>query len=172
VKHYDVELERLEARYARGIGERRQAWNYRRGNHDAHGLEGAGYQAGLALHELGALAELAVAKAWALDWTPVWTELDPARPDVGNLHVRGTTHPHGCLPIRRRDLRHAAEAPFVLVVELEPDRRYRIAGWLRARAGEWFGWNRSPGGRPAAYFVPQPKLRPYWTCPVRDEAAP
>lgn len=101
---------------------------------------------------VGALGEMAVAKALDKFWAGALGNFKAA--DVGRVQVRATARLNGSLLLHSPD---TDEAAFVLVVGLPPD--LWIPGWILARAGKNSKWVRKDTGRPA-FFVPQAALRP------------
>lgn len=152
----DRELDLAEA-----VGWARQNWNADRGYHNAFGLGELDQSRDGNLNVQGAYGELAVAKFWDLYWLPLWDAHDRTRPDVGNLHVRSTKYPDGCLLLHDTD---PDDGPFVCVVTADLP-RCRIVGWKRAKHGKRQQFWRTDTNRPA-YFVPQDQLWSVWTCPV------
>ena len=98
----------------------------------------------------GAMAEMAVAKATGMYFEPELDKFGDA--DVGQLHVRHTVLPDGCLIIRPED----PEGRYCLVVGQLG--RYRIVGCIDSRDARQDIWVRAPQGRPAAWFIPQSAL--------------
>ena len=54
---------------------------------------------------------------------------------------------------------------FVLVVGQEPDPGVIVVGWIVGRDGMRREYLEGPNGRPLAWFVPQPALKPF---PIED----
>lgn len=98
----------------------------------------------------GAMAEMAVAKATGMYFEPELDKFGDA--DVGQLHVRHTVLPDGCLIIRPED----PEGRYCLVTGQLG--RYRIVGCIDSLEARQDIWMRAPQGRPAAWFVPQSAL--------------
>lgn len=98
----------------------------------------------------GAMAEMAVAKATGMYFEPELDKFGDA--DVGQLHVRHTVLPDGCLIIRPDD----PEGRYCLVTGQLG--RYRIVGCIDSVEARQDIWMRAPQGRPAAWFVPQSAL--------------
>lgn len=98
----------------------------------------------------GAMAEMAVAKATGMYFEPELDKFGDA--DVGQLHVRHTVLPDGCLIIRPED----PEGRYCLVTGQLG--RYRIVGCIDSVEARQDIWMRAPQGRPAAWFVPQSAL--------------
>lgn len=103
---------------------------------------------------LGAMGEMAFAKAHGIYWVPT---IDVFKvPDVGNVYVRTTRNSKGRLIVRAAD----PEGLYALVIAKEP--RFRIAGtyWAsEARADKTFLAQLDPS-RPPAFAVPQERLIP------------
>lgn len=110
----------------------------------------------LALHVIGCLGELAFAKAMNRFWSGAGDHYYEDS-DVGRYQIRATTYATGRLLIRPNETH--LDVPWVLVVQMSPT-RWRIAGWLYGREAHRPEYLDSPAGRPAAYFVPQHRLRP------------
>ena len=98
----------------------------------------------------GPMAEMAVAKATGMYFEPELDKFGDA--DVGQLHVRHTVLPDGCLIIRPED----PEGRYCLVTGQLG--RYRIVGCIDSVEARQDIWMRAPQGRPAAWFVPQSAL--------------
>lgn len=100
----------------------------------------------------GACAELAVAKAMNVFWNGHMRTFKG--PDVGDLHVRSTTHANGHLIIRDNDDENAV---YVLVICDCP--RYKIVGGISGkRARRDFPRVPNKGGEGASHWVPQDDL--------------
>lgn len=100
----------------------------------------------------GYLAEMAVAKAMGAYWAG-GANVGVNRFDVGELQVRHTVKPDGCLIIRERDPR---DDIYILVVGRKGE--YRLCGWIRGSEAERLGDLRKPNGRPPARFIAQNSL--------------
>lgn len=111
----------------------------------------------------GALAELAVAKAFNLPWTgrvfsnPEWKAWSLAGGrDVGMLEVRSTHYPWGHLPMFEKDHN---DYPYVLVIALS-ETEYEIKGWIWGAEGKRREYWKDPANTHKPYFnVPQSVLR-------------
>jgi hypothetical protein len=108
----------------------------------------------------GALAELAVAKAYGVYWNPS-VNVGKA-PDVGSLQVRSNTNKNGHLIIRESD---KDDEIFVLVICQNPD--FHVVGWIpanEAKVDKFFRPANQYGV--AAWWVDQASLRmealPLW----------
>jgi hypothetical protein len=111
----------------------------------------------------GARAELAVAKAFGLDWTgrvfsnaewKAWSQAGGR--DVGMLEVRSTHYPWGHLPMFEKDHN---DYPYVLVI-VHSDSEYEIKGWVWGAEGKRREYWKDPAKSGKAYFnVPQSVLR-------------
>lgn len=110
-------------------------------------------------HILGAIGELAVAKALNRYWSPAVGRLDTETGDIeaAGVHVKATTLPNGSLIVRPHD---PDDLPYVLVVLELPF--VRIVGWMLgadAKSGRyWRDVDRARGIHRAAHFVPQDDL--------------
>lgn len=128
-----------------------------------------GEDSGLRNHTLGALGELVVARYLGIPWSES-VDTFTRELDVGRFEVRTRSTPEAELIIRPRD----PDARVYVLVVPEPDspaswyllrreRRWpaawRVAGWKVARDGKRQEWQRDPGGRLPAFFVPQTALR-------------
>lgn len=101
----------------------------------------------------GALAELAVAKALGGYWSGASSR---GASDSGELEVRMTRYPHGCLFLHRHD---KADVRYILAVGLNGT--YKVAGWLWGHEGQQEKyWRRVSEERQPAFFVPQSDLHP------------
>lgn len=98
----------------------------------------------------GIAAEIAVAKALGMPYRPNLNGFKA--PDVGELHVRQTPHPKGCLIIRPGD----PDGVYVLAIGQCPV--FRIVGWIHSYDAKQPRYWRAGG--PGAWFVPQSTLKP------------
>ena len=98
----------------------------------------------------GIAAEIAVAKALGKPYRPNLNGFKA--PDVGELHVRQTPHPKGCLIIRPGD----PDGVYVLAIGQCPV--FRIVGWIHSYDAKQPRYWRAGG--PGAWFVPQSTLKP------------
>jgi len=106
------------------------------------------------VHLDGVLGELSFAKLMGMYWTGMGDSYQEDS-DVANYQVRSTTYSNGCLIIRPNE-GHEHD-PWVLMIA-EGNRKYRLAGWCYGWRGRQDKYRREPGGRPWAFFVPQPEL--------------
>lgn len=105
----------------------------------------------LEAHAIGAVSELAVAKALNKFFPSGFRETD-----VGEYEVRATTRKDGSLIIRECD--SSAKRYILAIVDLP---RVTIAGYIWGWDAKQEKYFRSPNGRPGAYFVPQSALKPF-----------
>jgi hypothetical protein len=103
----------------------------------------------------GTLAEMAVAKALGLPFTPKRPQHQD--PDLGSdIQVRWTPKSANSLIVRQSDPRGHR---FILVTGKAPSLTLR--GWMvGAEATQPQYWRELDNGRPPAWFVPQSALRP------------
>jgi hypothetical protein len=106
------------------------------------------------IHVEGALGEVAVAKALNLYWdgsVDTWKA-----PDIGDhIQVRCRSKEGDALIVRDGD---SDTEVFILVTGQAP--KYTVRGWLTGAEAKQEKWISNPGGRGAAFFVPQSELRP------------
>ncbi len=146
-----VTLDPPEALMASYVGCRRRVASLARGCQDRHGYDGRNaWEQDI----LGALAELAVAKALDLHWSGsvnAWK-----RPDVGRSYqIRTTGYAAGRLLIRSED---PEVDTYILVVQVNP-LQFKIAGQIDgrlARQPRW--WTKPDPARPGCWAVPQSAL--------------
>jgi hypothetical protein len=143
---------------ARRVGRARQQHHVNRGTPDAHGLQ-ASSKEGLRLHLLGAIAELAVAKALGVEdsWVEFTEQYKHLPGDVGgNIQVRSTELPAGRLIVHKTD---PDDCPFVLVrLDRLPDAA-EIVGWAWGRDCKRPEFWRGDLPRPC-FMVPAADLTP------------
>lgn len=146
-----ITLDPSEALMAAYVGCQRRIASLRRGCQDRHGYNG---QNAWETDIIGALAEVAVAKALDLHWSGsvnAWKRADLGR----SYQVRVTTHSNGQLIVREGD---PEEDIYILVVQVGP-LRFKIAGQMggrQARRAEWL--KRLDPDRPRCWAVPQAAL--------------
>ena len=147
-----------EVAHAKRIGASRQRMHEEAGHADAKVMR----TSGASVHVLGALGELAVARALGLRWDGAffpdaeWQAWRVNGHDVSSLEVRSTPRAGGRLLIQRDDEDHA---PFVLV-RGHAHPQYEVVGWLWGGEGKRAEWWRDVGyGRPC-FFVPNERLLP------------
>ena len=121
------------------------------------GRDKHGSQAGWEDEIEGACAEKAVAKLLDVYYDEsVGRFRGSTLGDVGQLEVRWTGRPDGCLIIRPDD---NMSRRFVLVTGNLG--AYRVPGWITGRDARRDEWHKAPNGRPPAWFVPQRNLTPF-----------
>lgn len=98
-------------------------------------------------------AELFAAKSLGLFWHASTLNLQALPGDCGNVQVRHTVRPDGCLILHDRD---RGDARFILVTGRYPE--YCMVGWTYARDGREKRYWRTIRKR-SAYYCPQDKLR-------------
>lgn len=139
---------------ALGVGDARHDDALARGNADAHGR--ARGESGRDIHRLGALGEVAAARALGIEW--------PAR--VGNykgadlldwIDVKARSNPRWDLIVRDDDRDDFA---FVLATGALDDLEWLVWGWATGAEARRPEWRKDHGGREPAFFVPKPALRP------------
>lgn len=145
-----VELSWTELRLAVLMGGDR---NIRTINDGRHRGGGQPEEDGWTDHITGAIAELAVAKAFNL-YPSLGAKPDTVEGDAGRFQVRSTTRLSGSLILQTYD---GDDECFVLVVGRPPC--LDIVGWIRGGDGKRPEWWRTDVRYPA-YFVPQAALRP------------
>lgn len=150
----EVNLTWHELSLAAAAGVRRNLEARRKGRPDTYGKDVSQMEGGWGVHIEGAAAEMAVAKACGRYWDPVWSEIDRTRGDIGQLQVRSTMRPNGCLLLHPED---SDESMFVLVTGIAPN--FQIRGCIRGHQGKQEQHWRTDTGRPA-FFVPQRALQP------------
>lgn len=134
-----VKLSTQEMAAAAMVGVRRKVMSLKR-------QETAGHDKSNWSDEIeGAMGECAVAKALGIYWSP---EVNVFKvPDVGDLHVRQTTHLNGKLIYRPGD----ADGVYILVRGSLGD--YDVVGWKHSNECADSKYLQAPNGRPPAYFV-------------------
>jgi hypothetical protein len=142
-------------------GCRRELQSAEKGSEDKHGFKNAD-GSGFAVHCIGAMGEMAFAKARGL-WFGFGLGLFKC-PDVGNVHVRTRTKNTYDLHIRPDD---PQDAVFVLVTVDWPGKAdFTVHGWILAKDARRPEWLQTYGNRPPAWFVPQSALKPLETLNV------
>ena len=149
-----IELTEDEAVIACSHGCRREIRSAGKRSKDNAGFDNS-EGAGLAIHSIGAMGEMAFAKAFGL-WFGYGLELYHC-PDIGNVHIRTRTKTWQELYIRPDD----ANGVYVLVsVDWPGPTKFWVRGWIdAAEAKRHPEWLKTHGGRPPAYFVPHSALR-------------
>jgi hypothetical protein len=135
------------------VGVMRQVQNLKRGRADAYG---ASTSMGWQYHIEGAMGEMAVAKAFNLYWNGNLGNLSAG--DVGDIQVRTSSRTNGDLIMHPRD---RDKDRFILVTGGNGD--YNLRGWVLGSEGKLQEYWRDPAGGRPAYFVPQGKLRNFFT---------
>jgi hypothetical protein len=103
-------------------------------------------------HIEGALAEMAAAKVLGVYWSGTVNTF--AADDLADYEVRQTAKDDGPLIVRPHD-----DNASVYILVCGVNGMYRVAGWLTGDDAKQERFKASPGGRPAAYFVPQTELK-------------
>lgn len=146
-----ITLEWYELASACLVGMRRQLAALRRHLPDRYGCDEFD---GWSVHIEGAAGEMAVAKALNQYWNGSVNTFHAS--DIGaHIQVR-TRHLH-TYDLIVRPLDSNADA-FVLVTGKAPT--FTIQGWLQGHHAKQPKYLQTYGGRPAAYFIPQPDLLP------------
>jgi hypothetical protein len=135
------------------VASRRRVESLAKGIPDKHGYNG---DEAFDKDANGACGEMAVAKALNRFWSgPVNTFKNGG--DIGkNIQVRTTPNAGNCLIIRGDD---PNDQWFVLVIGKAP--RFDVVGYIRGSDAKKEEFERSPVGRPPAYFVPATALKPF-----------
>jgi hypothetical protein len=141
-----ITLSASEMLLAAQAGVMRTVENLVRGNHGAHGSAADDWSMSIE----GALAEWAAAKALGINWPGKGKMRGP---DAGNLQIRSTRNPKGCLMLHPSD-----EDGAVFVLMIGQANEWIPAGWIRAEDGKQKQWWRTDIRSPA-YLVPQPELK-------------
>lgn len=147
-----VELTLSEETWASRVGIAREL--YAEGNLEHHTFEQPTRIANIQAHVIGAIGELAAAKALDIHWSHAERPYTWGLHDLGDdLEVRATRYRSGHLLIRSKD---------------DPDRRYilvsgqapvvYVVGWIWGREAKTDRWWRELDHRPA-YWIPQEYLR-------------
>lgn len=150
----EVTLTELECNIARFVSQQRQDGADAAGRRNAHGATG-----GVNLHDQGAAAEIAYAKAMNVFPTGIGLTFEEDD-DVGGVQVRGRTEHWHELYLWLDD---DPDVPWVLVTGTMPT--FRIQGWTFgswAMTKEYFAPAFSKGNFPRedSYIVPTVQLRP------------
>jgi hypothetical protein len=144
-----VKLSETEVRWATEVGARRHREAVEQGRKDAHGLTDKGEER----HILGALGELAVAKALDRYWSGHVNRFKG--PDLSErMQVRCRSEEWHDLIVRQDD---ADDHGFVLVTGRAPN--FVVHGWIIGRDAKRFPLQ-AYGGREPAHFVPSSALHP------------
>ena len=154
-----VRLTDIEVVMGTDVGEARNRFS-------AHRPHKANFKGdGAKIHVLGALGEMAVAKASSLYWSPkaVPGGLDSEEGDFYGIEVRTTEYGTGRLIVKRNDPENRV---YLLVTGKAPN--FTVVGYCSGDEAKndqfWDSGQRSP-----AFFVPQSSLRPINTAlDIRD----
>lgn len=151
-----IELTNYEMDQAADVGRSRNAINRDAGQADGCVMES------LDIDIQGAQAELAVAKAFKMEWTgrlytyQDWQDWRKNGHDVGPIEVRSTRHENGRLILHPSDNN---KSPFVLI-RSHKSPEFDIVGWQWGVVGKSdHYWHDVGYGRPC-FYVPNAKLRP------------
>lgn len=146
----EIELEWYEYALAAETGKLRRLTAIRRSSANSHGAENLSWTEDIE----GAAAEMAVAKALGIYWSG---GIDTFKnPDLGrNFQVRWTPSHSNNLIVREGDLDTDA---YILATGTTP--KFVVRGYLYGYEAKNKDWERSPNGRPPAYFIPPNHLRP------------
>lgn len=126
VGHIPVILSPEDEAYGRYCGDVRQGWNASRRNRDKN--ERIGKRSSQEVHQHGALAEVAVCRAYGLPLSLVRLDGRFTDPDLGDTDVKGTWNDNGHLLVEAPGRKAPPNRPHVLAVG-DKD-RWRIAGWV------------------------------------------
>jgi hypothetical protein len=102
---------------------------------------------------IGAMAEMAVAKAFNKWFVPRLNTFHNESDVLEDVEVRSTTRSDGSLIIRDND---PLSRRFILVVVT--DMTCHLKGWCYGYEREALGTLRDPNSKAPAYFIPQPNL--------------
>lgn len=145
-------LSPMEIQIAVLVGGGRMNSSLKKHSRDAHGYDG---KSPWDIHIEGAAAEMAYCKALNIYWAGTVGTFGAA--DVGNdVQIRSTKIKDGCLVVREAD---NSDQYYILVVGQIPE--FTVIGWIHGKAAKQVRWLRAPGGREAAYFIPQSELTPF-----------
>jgi hypothetical protein len=150
----DVSLTEKEEWVAWRLAHERNDLSRARGSRDAHGFAGSSDE-GLAIHLLGARAEIAAAKVMDI---PFDLRVDTYKAaDLGDhVQVKGRSKHDYELLVRPDD---PDEHAFILVTcEGGEGSPLRVHGWMWGGEAKQAEWLATHGGRPPAWFVPQSAL--------------
>ncbi|UCG12879.1 MAG: hypothetical protein JSU72_20835 [Deltaproteobacteria bacterium] len=155
----DVRLSSIEMMEAVILGAGRRINSIKAGRKGGHQFSESVYAAWGEDIE-GAAAEMVVARTLGFYFTPTINTFKA--PDVGaEIQVRSSYRKDGSLIIRPHDPDHHY---YFLVVGSWPF--HQIVGYTLGNVAKEARWERAPGGRPPAYFVPQHQLCRCW--PARE----
>lgn len=140
-----------EIRLAAEVGVTRRIVSMRDNRRDSAGYRGSDP---FDMDILGAMGEVAVAKALQVYWSPSVNTFK--LPDVDNLHVRSTRYKTGSLIVRPND----PEGTYLLVIADLP--RFKIVGYCSAQYAKQDEFRSQPDAtRPPCWAVPQSRLAPF-----------
>lgn len=145
-----VTLTRGEMLYAARVGVERQVEAIVHGRRPRYPYADAAEPFGR--HVVGALGELAVAKARGRYWSPVHDE-PHGKPDLDRVEVRSSCHADACLRVYEADT-----APFYALVIVEALPEVRLAGWAERSLVLASGYWRPQRSR---WEIPQGALKPF-----------
>lgn len=150
-----VELTPGDVEQIRRTAQLRQAAAEQQGRPDRHGYTGDTPEA---LHVLGCVGELALARALGVPWEQAVNTYH-SRPDVAGYEVR-------CRSRHTYDLIHRADddptRSYALVTWERADPwRALVHGWLPGAECRRPEWEQTHGQRERAWFIPRDQLRPF-----------
>ena len=155
VKPWVVKLEPDELTFAGMVADARSGFASGAGIKAKHGAAKTGSAEGRELDLVGAIGEIALAKATNLYWYPM-VGYDPDVLDVGGLlDVRATRHKTGRLRIDPEDKDHV---PYVLALVQEP--YVKLAGYLLGAEAKQERFWETRNMRNPQFMVPQKLLLP------------
>lgn len=146
-----VQITPVEFAVASLVGSMREISAHRDGRQH---VAGGPIEDGIRNHVLGAVGELAVAKALNVFWGGSVNTFKLAG-DVGRIEVRHTARHENRLLVREQDPDARA---FVLVTGYPPE--LVVRGWIWGADAKVDRWAENPGDRGRCYFVPQGELYP------------
>jgi len=154
-----ISLSPVEQERARVIGERRVREAEARGYLDKNC--GMSYEETVAGHIVGAMGELACAKALGVEWEESVNTFKGIADVAGSVEVRTRTKERYELIVRPDDSddRHYVHV-FALPESTGGSREFVIRGFISGRDAKRVEWLRRHGGYREAYFVPNSALTP------------
>lgn len=141
--HVAVTLSAEDEAYGLYCGGVRQDFNEKRGNRDRNAR--VGIRTSREVNQHGALAEIAVCRAYGLPLSLVRLTGDFTAPDLANIDVKASWWPNGHLLVRQRGPKAPPERPHVLAVG--DGNRWRIPGWV-------WNWQAQVDGFKSERFLP------------------